>query len=116
MTFDHFQAINALRCREAFGHGPGADNWPLQNWALAIAGEAGELCNLVKKCLRGDFTIDSQRDEILAELADIITYADLAITHLNANTGAALAEKFDHVSDRRGWRGERLAGAEHARP
>lgn len=111
MTFRRFQQVNAQRCEEAFGHIPGgAEEWPIQNWALAIAGEAGELCNLVKKCLRGDFTVESQRQAILDELADIICYADLAMTHMQANTGEALAHKFDEVSQRRGWTGERLGG------
>lgn len=65
-TFRSFQETNRRRCEEGFGHAVAFDepSWPLQNWALAIAGEAGELCNLVKKCLRGDFTVANKRDDI----------------------------------------------------
>jgi hypothetical protein len=45
LTFDKFQVINKIRNVENFGH----VSWPIQNWSLTIAGEAGELCNLVKK-------------------------------------------------------------------
>ena len=100
-TFDDFQKMNAQRCVEAFGHTN--ENWPPQNWALAIAGEAGELCNLVKKVLRGDFTWEDARQEILYELADVITYCDLMMTSLDASTAIELHRKFTMVSLRVGW-------------
>ena len=105
LTFEDFQEMNRRRCEGGFGHGVAWDDpvWPLQNWALAIAGESGELCNLIKKCLRGDFTIEEKRQEILDELADVITYCDLAISSLNADTGSAVIAKFDVVSKRIGW-------------
>lgn len=103
--FHEFQETNRRRCEEGFGHPVAWDepSWPLQNWALAIAGEAGELCNLVKKCLRGDFTVEEKRAEILSELADVITYCDLAVSSLGASTHATVWRKFDQVSDRIGW-------------
>ena len=105
LTFEDFQGMNRQRCEEGFGHRVAWDEpvWPLQNWALAIAGESGELCNLIKKCLRGDFTIEEKRHEILDELADVITYCDLAISSLNADTAATVASKFSTVSKRIGW-------------
>lgn len=112
LTFREFQAMNKQRCTEGFGHGVAWDNetWPLQNWALAIAGEAGELCNLVKKCLRGDFTVGEKRAEILAELADVMTYCDLAMSALSADTGETVLAKFDVVSQRIGWLPNRAIG------
>ena len=107
LTFREFQDLNKRRCEEGFGHPVAFDEpyWPFQNWALAIAGEAGELCNLVKKCLRGDFTIEEKRSEILAELADVMTYCDLAMSALDADTASELKGKFDEVSRRIGWAG-----------
>ena len=104
-TFREFQETNRRRCEAGFGHDVAWDNdyWPLQNWALAIAGEAGELCNLVKKTLRGDFTVEEKRDEILNELADVMTYCDLAISSLGADTGETVWRKFHEVSKRIGW-------------
>ena len=105
-TFNVFQSLNRERCEEGFGHRVAWDEstWPIQNWALAIAGESGELANLVKKCLRGDFTVQSKRAEILGELADIITYCDLAMSSLGAQTGVEVWRKFHEVSRRIGWR------------
>lgn len=105
-TFTTFQDKNRNRCEGGFGHRVAYDEpyWPLQNWCLAIAGEAGELCNLVKKTLRGDFTVEERREEILAELADVMTYCDLAISSLGANTGDTVRAKFDVVSKRIGWK------------
>lgn len=100
-TFRQFQNLNARRCGEAFEHG--VDDWPIQNWALAIAGEAGELCNLVKKVIRGDYALEEKRQDILREVADVMTYCDLLMSHLGADTRDELLRKFDEVSERVGW-------------
>lgn len=100
-TFKEFQKLNARRCNEAFEHGVG--DWPVQNWALAIAGEAGELCNLVKKVLRGDYSLEEKRQDILREVADVMTYCDLLMSHLHAETHDELMRKFNEVSARVGW-------------
>lgn len=102
-SFADFQKMNSKRCVEAFGHTE--ENWPSQNWALAIAGEAGELCNLVKKVLRGDFSWEQARQGILYELADVITYCDLMMTALGADTETELYQKFNQVSLRVQWSG-----------
>jgi NTP pyrophosphatase (non-canonical NTP hydrolase) len=98
MTFKEFQKLNETRCKALFH-----DHWPVENWALAIAGEAGELCNLVKKVIRGDFTLESKRQEILKEVADVMTYCDLLATELGADTGDEILKKFDEVSARYGY-------------
>lgn len=101
LTFKTFQALNRKRCNEAF-HKDG-EWWPVQNWALAIAGEAGELCNLVKKVIRGDFSLEDKRQEILYEVADVMAYCDLLVTTLGGDTGEEVMRKFDIVSERIGW-------------
>lgn len=103
LTFDAFQRMNAERC-EAVWH-PVAE-WPIQNWALAIAGEAGELANLVKKVVRGDLTLDAARQEILKETADVLTYSDLLVTCLGARTDEVVMAKFREVSQRVGYHRE----------
>lgn len=42
--------------------------------ALCMSGEAGEVNNKVKKVLRGDRTMDEQRDAIVEEIVDVFTY------------------------------------------
>lgn len=43
--------------------------------ALGLAGEAGELANKIKKILRGDYEADYIREDIAAELGDVLWYA-----------------------------------------
>ncbi|MFQ5883854.1 MAG: MazG nucleotide pyrophosphohydrolase domain-containing protein [Thermoplasmata archaeon] len=43
----------------------------VQYWCLALAGEVGELCNLVKKETRDQVSLE---DQIFEELADILIY------------------------------------------
>lgn len=100
MTFREFQDMNAARSSAVFHV---AEAWPLQNWLLAVAGETGEACGYMKKVLNGKMTIEDARPHILKELADIITYADLAVSCLGADTGQVVWDKFEEVSQRVGW-------------
>lgn len=101
LTFSQFQERNARRCREAFDK----DLHDVPFFAVAIAGEAGEMCNVIKKVMRGDFPLESVREEVLAELADVITYCDLMITKLGADTDTVIMKKFNEVSKRRNYNG-----------
>jgi NTP pyrophosphatase (non-canonical NTP hydrolase) len=98
LTFSQFQERNKRRCREGFDK----DLHTVEFFAIAIAGEAGELCNKIKKVMRGDVTMDEQRQEILKEVADVITYCDLLMSKLGAETDVELMRKFNEVSERRG--------------
>lgn len=100
LTFKRFQALNSMRCLVAFDS---CSSWELQDWVLAICGEAGELANLMKKIRRGDFEIADKAEEIFAELADIITYCDLALSYSGADTETVLRNKFREVSARQGF-------------
>jgi len=96
VTFTDFSVANAARC-EISWHA--VNEWQPERWALAIAGETGELCNLIKKKIRGDKIDDA---DILKEIADIVTYCDLLCTRMNADLGAVVIAKFNEVSDRVG--------------
>ena len=41
---------------------------------IAIVGEVGETSNIVKKILRGDFSLDEKKSEITEEIVDIFIY------------------------------------------
>lgn len=96
LNFAALAAINVLRCEEVFG---GHQDWSLNDWATALAGEVGEMCNLLKKRRRGEMILD---EEIAKELADVILYADLLATHAGINLERAVVQKFNEVSFRRG--------------
>jgi NTP pyrophosphatase (non-canonical NTP hydrolase) len=66
-------------------------HWDLVRWSNAMAGEAGEACNLVKKIDRGlpsDPNLDEAREALGEELADVIAYA----TYLANAAGIPLEE------------------------
>jgi NTP pyrophosphatase (non-canonical NTP hydrolase) len=87
--------VNPERCK-AFGHT--VHDLPITFWATALAGETGELCNLIKKQERGDegpFT-----EAIAKEAADIVIYLDLLCYRSDINLQAAIVRKFNEVSDR----------------
>lgn len=74
-------------------------DWSLADWSNALAGETGEMCNLVKKIRRGD---DIDVKEVGKELADIIIYADIIASQLGLNLSDCIIQKFNEVSDRVG--------------
>lgn len=65
--------------------------------SLAIAGEAGELANLMKKKWQGD-AVD--HDSLREEIADIRIYLEHLARHLHIDIDAACEEKLNVVADR----------------
>jgi NTP pyrophosphatase (non-canonical NTP hydrolase) len=94
-----FRNQNVERAAHYFDH-PTDLVW----WTNAIAGEAGEACNISKKISRGDYKsmqADAEARHALAvELADVITYCDLLLAKLGVDTEDILIEKFNVVSHR----------------
>lgn len=78
---------------------PICHNWIISDWAMALAGEVGELCNLIKKARRGDPVTQT---ELAGELADVQTYLDIVASELKINLGEATRRKFNEVSRRFG--------------
>lgn len=50
MNLQDFSHINLDRLEE--WHPNGLEEWSVADWAVAMAGEAGEICNAVKKLRR----------------------------------------------------------------
>lgn len=90
---------------------------------LELAGEVGELCNLVKKLHRHRAGIAGNRAadplaedrllaEIFEELGDVLVSLDLLASDLGLDLGPAAIEKFNRVSEKTGipvWLGVDLA-------
>lgn len=116
MNINEFADLNVERCYspEAKAKWGDTSKRDLTDWALCLAGEAGELCNAVKKqqmYIKPGALLETthQRDEIIKEAADVITYAVLLLRHLGVtDVEAALMAKFDEVSARIGWKSEVL--------
>lgn len=107
--------VNEKRSLEGFG--VKLSDWALSRWGNAVAGETGELCNIIKKVERGDFhkrpenasdnteynnayAAAQYRVEIGKEAADIVIYLDLLCTREGIDLGAEIVKKFNEVSDR----------------
>jgi NTP pyrophosphatase (non-canonical NTP hydrolase) len=97
MDLQILSKANAERLRITPSYEKCRTEWTLADWSNALAGETGELCNLIKKIRRGD-NIDSK--EVGKELADIVIYADLLASQLGLDMSECLREKFNEVSDR----------------
>jgi NTP pyrophosphatase (non-canonical NTP hydrolase) len=77
------------------------DNFGLADacyWGNALAGETGELCNLIKKLARdGRFVKDEFEDEI----ADVFIYLALAANFFKVDIESAVLKKIEIVRKRR---------------
>lgn len=108
LTFEQLREVNVARCNSgAFNHT--LYEWSPTDWSNAVAGEAGEACNVTKKMLRGDYGPDPVNNvmrvadsDLAKELADIIIYADLTAARCGIDLGQAVRDKFNEVSDKRG--------------
>jgi NTP pyrophosphatase (non-canonical NTP hydrolase) len=67
INFDQLRRANVARYKDY-----PCDNWTLTDWGCCLAGEVGEMCNLLKKRKLGK---DVDPAEIAKEIADVIIYA-----------------------------------------
>lgn len=107
--------VNLPRCVR-YGHGDPSEwleltgeeslgQWGAMAFGCAIAGEVGELCNLLKKFerqLRTDPTPAQLRLAIESEIADVIIYLDLLGSMFHVDLRAAIARKFNADSEKHG--------------
>ena len=104
LTFEEFSKTNAARCAQiAECDWIAEGDWKARDWALAIFGETGELCNLIKKMKRGA-AFDPEQPELIEdageELADIVTYCDLLATYWGLSLEEEVVKKFHEVNKR----------------
>lgn len=110
LTFEEMRTTNLARCER--WHKFGIAEWSVADWAVAMAGEAGEVCNAVKKLRRveGDIAnisepgrqISTQAEAVAKigeEIADTILYLDLLAARLNIDIPREVRAKFNKVSE-----------------
>lgn len=95
LCFDELSRANLERCNKMFHP---IEDWSIGDWAVAVAGEVGEACNLIKKMRRGD---NINVHDIIEEIADVVIYADLLTTRLGYNLGDEVFKKFNKVSEQK---------------
>lgn len=110
---DQLRELSQKRCDR--WHDAETDDWTLGDWGNALAGEVGELCNVVKKVRRHQAgasqaynTPDLVKLKLSAaeECADVLLYLDLLMWKAGLTEGellVALREKFNLVSRAQGW-------------
>jgi NTP pyrophosphatase (non-canonical NTP hydrolase) len=99
--------INVQRAAEGFKC---YDNQPLTYWTTALAGEVGELCNMIKKIQRverggidggSSYTAkDINKEMLKEEIGGIVIYLDLLASLLNINLEDAIIDTFNSKSEK----------------
>lgn len=111
LTFDEVAFQNrsrAMRWRKG-----GLDEWSVSDWAVAFAGEAGEVCDAVKKLNRIDHKLHSENPrqpqtraqaiaDIAKEIGDTAIYLDLLAQRLGLSLEDCVRTTFNRISDREG--------------
>jgi NTP pyrophosphatase (non-canonical NTP hydrolase) len=108
-TFRYVGQVNLARCLR--WHPAGLNSWSLSDWAVALAGEVGEACDVIKKLNRlrdnlvgnhkaSQLTNESLMGELANELADVYLYLDLLAQAAQIDLPAAIRAKFNVVSER----------------
>lgn len=104
LTFREFQAACKRRSATLTEYRNFRQLMLLSQWSNALAGETGEVCNLIKKIERGDFQDDPEKACVMLgeELGDVIAYAVLLSEHAGLDLGEVTARKFNIKSDQFG--------------
>jgi len=110
IDLDGFRALNMDRARNGFRC---YDNQPLTYWTTALAGEVGELCNMVKKMQRvelggvdggSSYTAkDITKEMLKEEIGGIAIYLDLMASLLDIDLGEAIRDTFNDKSKQMGF-------------
>ncbi len=111
LRFDVFSSINARRCQRWHPGFPN-DSWTGADWSNAMAGEAGEAANVVKKLRRIELSCQGRPSEqdrkalvqdLAEEIADVVIYADLLATFYGIDLAGAVVAKFNRTSEEFGF-------------
>lgn len=108
--FGHVASVNLDRALR--WHPDGLESWSLADWAVAMAGEAGEVCNAVKKHKRieqalqqanGPRSMQEAEEDIAMEIGDTFMYLDLLAQRLGRRLADCVRATFNRVSEREGF-------------
>ncbi len=105
-----FREKNISRARNGFRC---YDNQPLTYWTTALAGEVGELCNMIKKMERvqrggidggSSYTAkDIDKEMLKEEIGGIAIYLDLLASLLDIDLQEAIVDTFNSKSEKYGF-------------
>lgn len=105
-----FRPINVDRARNGFKC---YENQPLTYWTTALAGEVGELCNMIKKLQRVErggvdggssyHAKDITKEMLKEEIGGIAIYLDLMASLLDIDLSEAIVDTFNQKSEQLGF-------------
>lgn len=111
LSLAELRPINVQRATEGFRC---YDNQPLTYWTTALAGEVGELCNMIKKMQRverggidggSSYTAKDITTEMLKEeIGGIAIYLDLLASLLDISLEDAIIDTFNSKSSQYGFK------------
>lgn len=72
----------------------------LEHVMISMVGEFGEAANLVKKVVRGDYSLDDIKDSLSEEIIDILIYVLKLIYQLDIDVEKVYTRKMDQNKER----------------
>ena len=69
--------------------------------AMGLAGESGEICNHVKKIMRGDATLEDMKGTLIKELGDVLWYVAAMATELDIDLNKIVRLNVIKLKDRK---------------
>ena len=107
-SIPHISVTNFARALR--WHPQGLESWSLSDWYTALAGECGELGNVVKKLNRvrdglvgNKETTDQLLGQLRDEAADVFIYLDLFARRAGFDLETAIRNKFNATSEKNGF-------------
>lgn len=102
ITFSELRTTNRARALEYLdAKGRTILDWNETDIACALAGEVGELCNIIKKRFR-DGATDDNFSAAKDEIADVQIYLDLLCSKMKVHLEDCLVNKFNKDSEKIG--------------
>lgn len=91
-------------------HPGGLESWSPSEWAVALAGEVGELCNVIKKINRARdgmqqhaVNVETLRPQLAMEIGDVYIYLDLLARRCDLKLEECIRDTFNRISEREGF-------------
>lgn len=109
MDLNSFPIRNSARCLAATGFNHKPNDWSLNDWMVALAGEVGEACNVAKKLRRIECGFEEEHlqveymEHLKEELADAYIYLDLIFSYLDLDKAKIVEDKFNKKSEEIGY-------------
>jgi NTP pyrophosphatase (non-canonical NTP hydrolase) len=104
-NWEAFSIVNRQRCESSEGFNHKLESWSLSDWGVAMMGEGGEACNIIKKLnryrdgIKGNKELEVElKKKLASELADTFIYLDLLAQAACIDLQQAVIDTFNKKS------------------